>query len=312
MNPLVSVIIPVYNGSNYLGEAIDSALAQTYPNIEIIVINDGSDDGGKTEELALSYGGRIRYIKKPNGGVSSALNEGIRRMNGKYFSWLSHDDKYAPDKIKRQTELIEQCDKKTMCFCSVRKINAQSEFISNKTDLELRDDTVLQSRDALYYSMSHTMNGCSMLVPKAAFDECGGFDEDLRYCQDIFMWWKLLIKGYALAYCDFAGVYSRVHNAQLTGSNTEMYHHDALVIAREVAPEFALISDKEKNILYAYAKGEATHANAETLKISFDLADGRGLFSPAQKIHLRSLLFYGKHIRPQIRKIYYTIKKTRR
>ena len=65
--PLVSIIIPVYNGANYLKDAINSALAQTYPNCEIIVLNDGSADDGATERIALKYGDRIRYIWKENG-----------------------------------------------------------------------------------------------------------------------------------------------------------------------------------------------------------------------------------------------------
>ena len=69
-------------------EAIDSALAQTYERVEVIVVNDGSTDG--TEQIALSYGERIRYFRKENGGVSSALNLGIKEMKGEYFSWLSH------------------------------------------------------------------------------------------------------------------------------------------------------------------------------------------------------------------------------
>lgn len=65
--PLVSIVIPVYNGDNFLSEAIDAALSQTYPNIEIIVVNDGSRDDGATERVALSYGERIRYFNKSNG-----------------------------------------------------------------------------------------------------------------------------------------------------------------------------------------------------------------------------------------------------
>ena len=97
--PLVSIIIPVYNGADYVAEAIDSALNQTYKNIEIIVVNDGSNDNGKTEKIVLSYGEKIRYFSKENGGVSSALNIGIANMKGEYFSWLSHDDMYLPSKI---------------------------------------------------------------------------------------------------------------------------------------------------------------------------------------------------------------------
>lgn len=90
--PLFSVIIPVYNGSNYLSQAIDSVLEQTYQNIELIVVNDGSTDNFETRNISLSYGNKIRYFEKDNGGVSSALNFGISKMLGKYFCWLSHDD----------------------------------------------------------------------------------------------------------------------------------------------------------------------------------------------------------------------------
>src|SRR4030065_1713637 len=97
-NLKVSIVIPVYNGSNYLRGAIDSALAQTYKNIEVIVVNDGSDDGGKTEAIANSYGDKIRYICKKNGGVSTQLNVGILAAGGEFISWLSNDDGYIPDK----------------------------------------------------------------------------------------------------------------------------------------------------------------------------------------------------------------------
>ena len=78
-------------------EAIDSALSQIYKNIEVIVVNDGSKDNA--EEIALSYGDKIRYLKKENGGGLSALNFGIWEMKGEYFSWLSHDNKYDCHKI---------------------------------------------------------------------------------------------------------------------------------------------------------------------------------------------------------------------
>ena len=104
--PKVSIIIPVYNGSNFLKEAIDSALAQTYKNIEVIVVNDGSTDDGETRAVAEKFGDRIRYFEKENGGVSSALNFGIKKMTGEWFSWLSHDDLYMPKKIENSIETL--------------------------------------------------------------------------------------------------------------------------------------------------------------------------------------------------------------
>ena len=118
-NPKVSIVIPVYNGSNYLKDAIDSALSQTYNNLEIIVVNDGSNDEGKTKAIAESYGNKIIYLEKENGGASSALNLARKKMTGDYFSWLSHDDMYYPNKISRQVEELQNYDKKTILFSNL-------------------------------------------------------------------------------------------------------------------------------------------------------------------------------------------------
>ena len=98
MSKKVTIMIPVYNGSNYLKEAIESALAQTYKNKEVVVVNDGSTDDGKTAAIAKSFGNKIKYYEKENGGVSTALNLGIKKATGDYICWLSHDDLYYQNK----------------------------------------------------------------------------------------------------------------------------------------------------------------------------------------------------------------------
>ncbi len=119
-HPLVSVVIPVFNGTNYLAEAIESVLEQTYPAIEIIVVDDGSTDG--TWDLIQSFGDRVRGIRKPNGGVASAMNRGIREAAGRHIAWLSHDDLFLPEKLARQVRFLQESDGFAACYTDYRII----------------------------------------------------------------------------------------------------------------------------------------------------------------------------------------------
>ena len=106
MQPLVTVIIPAYNAGAYLGEAIDSARAQTYSPIEIIVVDDGSTD--RTPALLAPYvsANKIKYIYQANAGVASARNAGINAARGKYIAFLDSDDRWQPDKLAKQLPLF--------------------------------------------------------------------------------------------------------------------------------------------------------------------------------------------------------------
>ena len=184
--PLVSIVIPVYNGANYLREAIDSALGQTYKNIEIIVINDGSDDGGATKKIALGYGDKIRYFEKDNGGVATALNFGVKEMNGEYFSWLSHDDVYFPDKVKTQIDYLKSINcKASILYSDFCFIDENSIFIR---DYKIKHFQPQVFR--LHFIREAFIHGCSLLVPSVCFKECGFFDTDLRTTQDYDLWFR--------------------------------------------------------------------------------------------------------------------------
>src|SRR6185369_6617714 len=102
-NPLVSVIIPVYNGARYLGAALESVFAQTYREFEVIVVDDGSvDDSGV---IAQSFP-EVRYIHQANQGVAAARNHGIEAAGGEFFAFLDQDDLWNEDKLKRQVEFL--------------------------------------------------------------------------------------------------------------------------------------------------------------------------------------------------------------
>lgn|GEM_PF-1669595 len=181
LQPVVSVIIPVSNGVNYLAQAVESVLAQDYPAIELILVDDGSTDA--TWELIQSYGPRVRALRKPNGGVASALNAGIAQTRGELVAWLSHDDLFLPGKITRQ----------------VRFLQAHPEFGGVYTDFEIIDAAgeplaayrapwVPARELARAFLTDMHINGSTVMMRRDCFERAGGFNEELPHTQDLEFW----------------------------------------------------------------------------------------------------------------------------
>lgn len=234
--PKVSIVIPAYNASNYLAEAIDSALAQTYPNIEIIVVNDGSKDDGATERIALSYGDKIRYFHKENGGSSSALNMGIANMTGEWFSWLSHDDLYVPRKVEIQIAYLNSLSLsenelyRQVLFSACDHIDGEGKLIrSVKKKSSLAMQKKVSSFPGNEYLVAepteYTFYGCSCLVHKRVFEEVGTFDQSLRLLNDRDMWYRIYIGGYPIHFIPEALTKGRIHGAQVSKSIDYSYHN---------------------------------------------------------------------------------------
>lgn len=209
---MVSIIIPVFNGSDYLSEAIDSALKQTYDNCEVIVVNDGSDDNGKTREVAQSYGDKIRYFEKENGGVSTALNYGIERMRGDYFSWLSHDDIYAPEKVECQMDVLRSSNGEYAVYGDYEAIRMPGRvLVKHKSQLDIWGEKYIC--DGLMAVILGFISGCTLLIPKVFFEKYGLFDPKYRAVQDYLKWLEMFAEK-RLLYVDRCIVKSRTHDAQ--------------------------------------------------------------------------------------------------
>jgi glycosyltransferase involved in cell wall biosynthesis len=220
--PLVSIVIPVYNGANYLREAIDSALAQTYGDFEVLVVNDGSDDAGATEAVALAYGDKIRYRAKANGGVASALNLGLETMRGEYFSWLSHDDVYFPEKLQSQVDCLSSlADRNTLLF---------SDYLSliepDKEVVPCRADHALISAKPLYAVFGLMIYGCTCLVRRDALERAGFF-RDLPATQDYDLWFRLL-RRLPFRHMPVPLAYRRIHKDQGGNAGAAMEEADRL------------------------------------------------------------------------------------
>lgn len=232
--PKVSIIIPVYNGSNFMAEAIDAALAQTYQNCEVIVVNDGSTDEGASEKIALSYGDRIRYFRKENGGVSTALNFAFGKMTGEWFSWLSHDDLYYPEKVEKQVafinELLEENPSldisKITVRCATESIDRDGKVIRrpsyrNVPRHEKPIDTILNN------VRSYRLSGCAFLLPASCVSDIGYFNENIRTVSDVEYWYRLLFAGYEF-YCmsNDILVKNRSHGKQVGKTKVSLFEKE--------------------------------------------------------------------------------------
>lgn len=214
-DPKVSIVIPVFNGSNYLAEAINSALGQTYKNIEIVVVNDGSQDEGKTEQIARSYGNKINYFSKENGGVASALNFSLKYLAGDYFSWLSHDDLYFPDKIEKQVEILTQPgNNRTIVYSDYTVFST-----SSNVQTPIRLNGVPPKAFRYWITTESSLHGCTLLIPMTAFDECGGFNEALRTTQDYDLWFRMATR------------FNFVHIPQLTVGSRQHAEQGSVALA---------------------------------------------------------------------------------
>ena len=306
--PLVSIIIPVYNGSDYVREAIDSALSQTYRNLEVIVVNDGSRDDGATDEIVRSYGDKVRYFVKENGGVSSALNKGIAEMRGEYFSWLSHDDVYEADKVEKQVAALNTVEKNTLIYCCAMQIDTHSRPIGSVMPASyFKPNKQYDSKEVLTGLLNRsTFNGCCLLIPKEALIKSGLFDEGLRFCQDAFMWYNIFMHEYSLLCTEDVSVKNRIHEKQLTQTGQALFRKECGVISGILAEKFAKISTKDYNFLKMYVYSDARHLQFRQVKAMVDVGKTYRLLSVGNTAKAYMLCAYGK-VRPLIRKVYYKV-----
>lgn len=313
MNPKVSIIIPVYNGSNFLSEAINSALSQTYQNIEIIVINDGSCDNGATEKIALSYSDKIKYISKENGGVSSALNTGIKAASGEWISWLSHDDIYSPDKIEEQIKDFISFSKNnpdarnTLFYCLGGFIDSNGQIIKKIT--KKTHAGYVTSNDALYNIFDGNIpGGCGFLIPRKLFDDAGYFDEELRYSQDVFMWIKAYLAGYGMFINKKIMSFTRIHKQQCSSTLKPLAAKDRLTVGNYLVSMLpGLVTSKGKNIEKKYLLECAKKQISPIGDIIYKSLLKQKKLTLYDKIKYRIMSFYGM-LRPVLVTVYYRIK----
>lgn len=239
MKNLVSIIIPVFKNSYFLNDSLSSAINQTYKNIEIIVVNDGSPEKERIHKIVKKFKKKsnIRLINlRNNKGVGYALNMGIKNSNGTYISWLSHDDYLHNAKIKKQIFALKK-SKKEICFSNF----IQVDHFKNKIKTIKISKNLFEPKHSILFR--DNFNFCSALLRKNIFKKVGYFDVKKKHTQDYNMMFRIFNIYKPIILSEFL-FFSRTHVKQ----NSKLFREEA-VLEKE-----ALYLSKFKEMKFIFLK----------------------------------------------------------
>ncbi|TAK11327.1 MAG: glycosyltransferase family 2 protein [Anaerolineae bacterium] len=185
--PAVSVVIPTYGRAALVQEAVASALAQTYTDIEIIVVDDGSPDNTESVLQSLAGAERIRNIRQANAGPAAARNRGLREARGKWVAFLDDDDLFEPDKLEKQLALAEREPEARFIHSDFRKFSADT------PDLGVRETSWFSGNvyPEILAHWSTLMASPCVMVRRDVFGEVGEFDESLKWAEELDLWRRI-------------------------------------------------------------------------------------------------------------------------
>ncbi len=245
----VSIIIPAYNAARYLPQAIESALNQTYPLVEVIVVDDGSTDD--TASLLARYADRITTIQKSNGGWASARNAGIKAMTGEWYKGLDADDVLYPEAVEsfvRAAKQLGDRGKNNIFYSAYDLIDEKGQKIGTFTEIDMNDAD--QFELCTYLLHSCTVNVTASLWHRSIFDRFALYDEKLRYAIDHELYLRLcLLHGCRLwTVPGILGAY-RMHGQSISSNNAADISLSADALRRSILEKI-----DDKNLRESYVE----------------------------------------------------------
>ena len=235
--PLVSVVMATYNMSRYLPLAVRSVLAQTYENIELLIVDDGStDDTAKVVEPFLDDP-RVKYRIQENKGQASAKNHGIRESSGEYIAFLDADDMWAPEKIDLQLPVFSRSETLGVVYSRLAYID------ENGTQLKVSDEELFRGRVSGPLLIRNFVGFSTSVVRKECFDRLGGFKEQIRMGIDYDLWLRFSTQ-YEFDYVDRPLLYYRVWSGQMS-NNCKGRYLSGIEIMKNFLQQFPGVVDKD-------------------------------------------------------------------
>jgi glycosyltransferase involved in cell wall biosynthesis len=227
---LISVVVPAFNAGSYVATALDSALAQTDPCFEVIVVDDGSTD--QTREIVRGYRPRVRLIEQENEGPAAARNLLLAKARGKYVAFLDADDLWLPDKLERQRKLFERYPDLVLVSARLRDVNADGRPLESKRDP--RFDHLYDQPRSLHKELLHIGNfiaqSAAMAVRACAIEVGGWYTSERILSTDYELWIRLAAQGRFYVSSEVVGDYRVLEHSLSHGSLPREYNGQRKII----------------------------------------------------------------------------------
>jgi glycosyltransferase involved in cell wall biosynthesis len=226
----ISVIIPCYNYSQFVTEAVCSVYNQTYKNIECIVVNDGSTDNSLMvlNKLKSDKYSDLLIIDKENGGLSSARNAGLKKSSGDLIAFLDADDLWLSSKISNQVQIFETTNADIVF--SDYKLLEQGKMIDHN------EEEVSQELGIINFIEKNPCRSSAsgIIIKRHVFEKVGYFDLNLRSLEDLDYWFRCSLMGFKFKYCNQKDVILRSHNDSMMSNHLKMYFYHYLLLENQL------------------------------------------------------------------------------
>ena len=278
-NPLVSVVIPAYNASEFIGETLDSVFAQTFTGFEVIVINDGSPDTQELERVLQRFPPKLRYIKQENKGAAAARNTGLRAAAGELVAFLDADDTWLPAFLEKQTAFLKST-RADFVFCDALLFG--DSLLSGRTFMQVQPPAGEVTPENLL-SVTVTVLTSTVVARRAPVLEVGLFDESMRRGHDFDLWLRLAKLGIRFAYHHEVLAHHRIVESGLSGGTISQLKRTLAVL--EVIKAKGLTASEEAALKLNMNRTlrELALENGKEKLIGRDFDGARKYFNEARK-----------------------------
>lgn len=231
--PAVSVIVPTYNYARFIRDCLDSIFSQTFKDLEVIVVDDGSTDN--TEEVLEKYRGDIHYIHQENKGLPAARNRGIRSAQGEFLAFLDSDDLWLPGKLEEQIRVLRKDTDMGIVFSDASAFS--EEGVIQESILKEEDICIGQCFQRLF--MGNYLVMPTVVIRKKCLDKSGMFDESLTAVEDYDLWLRISV-FYRVGFVDKVLAMYRVHPSNMSRDFCRLLDNEIRVIRKviEQYPDF--------------------------------------------------------------------------